>query len=95
MDATVSPPGTLNHGCCYGDIYKAINTYRNTAAGCKKHKQDKKWITDRSKSKVKFSRCRPEQVLGDTVVKAPDFLDFRHYKGGRVVTPMHRPSLPS
>jgi hypothetical protein len=27
-------------------------------------------------------------------VKAPDFLDFRHYKGGKVVTLTHRPSLP-
>jgi hypothetical protein len=27
-------------------------------------------------------------------VKAPDFLDFRHNEGGKVVTLTHRPSLP-
>jgi hypothetical protein len=44
--------------------------------------------------KVKFSRYRPEQDLGDPEVKAPDFLDFRHYEGGKVVTLTNRPSLP-
>jgi hypothetical protein len=45
--------------------------------------------------KVKFSRYRPEQALGDPEVKAPDFLDFRHYEGGKVVVALtHRPSLP-
>jgi hypothetical protein len=43
---------------------------------------------------VKFSRYRPEQALGDRKVKAPDFLDFRYYEGGKVVTFTHRPSLP-
>jgi hypothetical protein len=38
------------------------------------------------KVKVKFSRYRPEQ--------APDFLDFRHNEGGKVVTLTHRLSLP-
>ena len=42
-----------------------------------------------------MSRYRPEQVLGDPEVKAPDFLDIRHYEGGKVVTLTHRPSLPS
>jgi hypothetical protein len=27
-------------------------------------------------------------------LQAPDFLDFRHYEGGKVVTLTHRPSLP-
>jgi hypothetical protein len=44
--------------------------------------------------KVKFSRYRSEQVLGDPEVKAPDILDFRHYEGGKVVTLTHRPPLP-
>jgi hypothetical protein len=44
--------------------------------------------------KVKFSRYRPEQALGVPEVKAPDFLDFRHYEGGKVVTLTHRTSLP-
>jgi hypothetical protein len=39
---------------------------------------------------VKYS---PEQVLGDPEAKAPDFLDFRLYEGGKVVTLTHRPSL--
>jgi hypothetical protein len=26
--------------------------------------------------------------------KAPDFLDFRHYEDGKIVTLTHRPSLP-
>jgi hypothetical protein len=43
---------------------------------------------------VKFSRYRPEQTLGDPEVKAPDFLDFRHYEGGKVVIPTHQLSLP-
>jgi hypothetical protein len=46
------------------------------------------------KVKVKVSRYRPQQALGDPEVKAPDFLDFRHYEGGKVVTLTHRPSLP-
>ena len=46
------------------------------------------------KVKVKFSRYRPEQALGDPEVKTPNFLDFRHYEGGKVVTPTHRPPLP-
>ena len=31
----------------------------------------------------------------DPQVKAPDFVDFRHYEGGKVVTLTHRPSLPT
>jgi hypothetical protein len=31
--------------------------------------------------------------LGIQKVKAPDFLDFRHYEGAKVVTLTHRPSL--
>jgi hypothetical protein len=45
------------------------------------------------KVKVKFTRYRPQQALGDPEVKVPDFLDFRHYEGGKVVTLTHRPSL--
>jgi hypothetical protein len=30
---------------------------------------------------------------GSGRLRLPDFLDFRHYEGGRVVTPTHRPSL--
>jgi hypothetical protein len=41
------------------------------------------------------SRYRPEQALGDPEVKVPDFLNFRHYEGGKIVTLTHRPSLPS
>jgi hypothetical protein len=33
----------------------------------------------------------PLQAFGDQEVKAPDFLDFRHCEGGKVVTLMHRP----
>jgi hypothetical protein len=47
---------------------------------------------------VKLSRYRPEQALGDPEGKAPDFLDFRHYEGGKVVesTPGHMvPSVAS
>jgi hypothetical protein len=32
--------------------------------------------------------------LGFQEVKAPDFLDFRHYEGGKVVTLMHWPPSP-
>jgi hypothetical protein len=46
------------------------------------------------KVKVKFSHYRPYQALGDPEVKAPDFHDFRHYEGGKVVTLTHRPPLP-
>jgi hypothetical protein len=45
--------------------------------------------------KVKFSRYRLEQALGDPEVKASDFLDFGHYEGDKVITLTHRPSLPS
>jgi hypothetical protein len=31
--------------------------------------------------------------MGIRKVKAPDFLDFRHYEGGKVVSLTHRPSL--
>jgi hypothetical protein len=44
--------------------------------------------------KVKVSRYRPEQALGDPEVKTPGFLDFRHYEGGKAVILTHRPSLP-
>ena len=44
--------------------------------------------------KVKVSRERPRWPKGFRYVKAPDFLDFRRYEGGKVVTIMHRPSLP-
>jgi hypothetical protein len=43
---------------------------------------------------VKFSHYRPEQAIGDLEVKAPNFLNFLHYEGGKVVTLMHLPSLP-
>jgi hypothetical protein len=42
---------------------------------------------------LKFSRYRPEQVVGDPEVKAPDFLDFRHNSGGEIVTLTPWPSL--
>jgi hypothetical protein len=35
-----------------------------------------------------------EVAQGVPVVNAPDFLDFPHYEGGKVVTLTHRPSLP-
>jgi hypothetical protein len=44
--------------------------------------------------KVKLSRDTPRWPKGFREVKAPDFLDFRHYKGGKIVTLRHRPSLP-
>ena len=44
--------------------------------------------------KVKVSRDRPRWPNGLRSVRAPDFLDFRHYEGGKVVTLTHRPSLP-
>jgi hypothetical protein len=37
---------------------------------------------------------RPRWPKGFRYVKASDFLDFQHYKGGKVVTLTHRPSLP-
>jgi hypothetical protein len=40
------------------------------------------------------SRDKPRWPKGFRQVKAPDFLDFRHYEGGKVVTLTHRPSLP-
>jgi hypothetical protein len=40
------------------------------------------------------SRERPRRPKGFRLVKAPDFLDFRHYVGGKIVTLTHRPSLP-
>jgi hypothetical protein len=43
--------------------------------------------------KVKVSRDRPRWPKGFRYVKALDFLDFRHYEGGNVVTLTHRPSL--
>ena len=43
---------------------------------------------------VKFSRNRSEKSLGGSEVKAPDFLDFLHHEGGKVVALMHRPPLP-
>ena len=45
-------------------------------------------------NKVKFSRYKSEQALEYPEVKAPDFLDFRYYEGGKVVTLTHPPSLP-
>jgi hypothetical protein len=33
-------------------------------------------------------------IMGFQEVKAPDFLDFWHYEGGKFVTLTHRPSLP-
>ena len=45
------------------------------------------------KVKVKVSRDRPRWPKGFQEVKAPDFLDFRHYEGGKVVTLTHRLSL--
>jgi hypothetical protein len=44
--------------------------------------------------KVKFSRYRLQQAVGNAEGKAPDFLDFRHYEGGKVVTLTHRPPSP-
>jgi hypothetical protein len=43
---------------------------------------------------VKFSRNRSEKALGGSEVKAPDFLDFLHHEGGKVVALMHRLPLP-
>jgi hypothetical protein len=34
------------------------------------------------------------RLFGIRKVKTPDFLDYRHYEGGKVVTLTHRPSLP-
>jgi hypothetical protein len=48
----------------------------------------------RYKKRVKVSRDRPRWSKGFQEFKAPDFLDFRHYEGGKVVTLTHRPSLP-
>jgi hypothetical protein len=45
------------------------------------------------KVKVKVSRDRPRWPKGFRLVKAPDFLDFRHYEGGKVVTLTNRSSL--
>ena len=39
------------------------------------------------------SRGRPRWPKGFRQVNAPDFLDFRHYEGGKVVTLTHQPSL--
>jgi hypothetical protein len=39
------------------------------------------------------SHDRPRWPKGFQEVKAPDFLDFRHYEGGKVVTLTHRPSF--
>ena len=43
-------------------------------------------------------RCSREQALkgpwGSGRLRLPDICDFRHYEGGKVVTPTHRPSLP-
>jgi hypothetical protein len=47
------------------------------------------------KVKVKVSRYRPKQAIGEYGrLRLLNFLDFRHYKGGKVVTLTHRPSLP-
>jgi hypothetical protein len=35
-----------------------------------------------------------DRPLGFQEVEAPEFLDNRHYEGGKVVSPTHRPSLP-
>jgi hypothetical protein len=57
------------------------------------------------KVKVKVSRDRPRWPKEFRWVKAPDFLDFRHYEGGKVVswytfleaesTPGHTEKIPS
>jgi hypothetical protein len=41
-----------------------------------------------------MSRDRPRWLKGFRQVKAPDFLDFRHYEGGKVIILTHQPSLP-
>jgi hypothetical protein len=35
-----------------------------------------------------------EGPWGTGRLRLPDFLDFQHYEGGKVVTLTHRPSLP-
>ena len=47
-----------------------------------------------NKVKVKVSRDRLRWPKGFRYVKAPDFLDFQHYEGCKVVTLTHRPPLP-
>jgi hypothetical protein len=45
--------------------------------------------------KVKFSRYRSEQALGDPEGQVfRIFYDFRHNEDGKAVTLIHRPSLP-
>jgi hypothetical protein len=43
---------------------------------------------------MSFRHTRSIGYVCDPDVKAPDFRDFRHYEGGKVVTLTHRPSLP-
>ena len=38
---------------------------------------------------IKVNSYRPEQALGDPEVKAPEFLDFRLYEGGNVVSRLY------
>jgi hypothetical protein len=48
-----------------------------------------------SKGKGKdFPATGLSRPLGIRKIKVPDFLDFRHYEGVKVVTLTHRPSLP-
>ena len=45
--------------------------------------------------KVKFPRYRPKSALGGSRrLRLLDFLDFRRFKGAKVVTLTHRPHLP-
>jgi mitochondrial fission protein ELM1 len=45
--------------------------------------------------KVQFSHYRPKLALGGSRrLRLLDFLDFRHYEGGKVVTLTHQPPLP-
>jgi hypothetical protein len=44
--------------------------------------------------KVAFSHYRPSRLLGTRRLRLPDFLDFQHYEGRKVVTLTHRPPLP-
>jgi hypothetical protein len=62
----------------------SINTYHRFGQTCQTHREDKI-----------FPLQAQVGPWGSRRLRLPDFLDFRHYEGGKVVTPMHRPPLPS